>query len=109
MKFLLAIAPTLKNARDTFVDAGEAAFGGQPPSLQNTLATFVRGALSLLGLIFVSLIIYAGFLWMTAGGDDKQVGKAKDTIQQAAIGLAITLSAYAITNFVVNQLGTALK
>lgn len=105
MKLLLAIAPTIKNARDTFIDAGEAAFGGQPPSLQNTLATFVRGALSLLGLIFVSLIIYAGFLWMTAGGDDKQVGKAKDIIKQAIIGLVITLTAYTITGFVVDKLG----
>lgn len=98
-------APTLQDARGIFVDAGEVAFGGQPPSLPTTLATIVRGALSLLGLIFISLIVYAGFLWMTAGGDDKRVGKAKDIIQQAIIGLAITLSAYAITNFVVTKLG----
>lgn len=98
-------APTLQDARGAFVDAGEVAFGGQPPSLPTTLATIVRGALSLLGLIFISLIVYAGFLWMTAGGDDKRVGKAKDIIQQAIIGLAITLSAYAITNFVVTKLG----
>lgn len=102
-------APTLKDVRGTFVNAGEVAFGGQPPSLLTTLATFVRAALSLLGLIFVSLVIYAGFLWMTAGGDEKQVGKAKNTIKQAIIGLAITLAAYAITGFVVGKLGAALK
>lgn len=98
-------APSLQDARGTFIEAGTEAFGGQPPSLPTTLATIVRAALSLLGVIFVSLIIYAGFLWMTAGGDDKSVGKAKDIIQQAIIGLAITLSAYAITGFVVGKLG----
>lgn len=98
-------APTLKDARGTFVNAGEVAFGGQPPSLQTTLATIVRAALSLLGLILISLIIYAGYLWMTAGGDEKSVGKAKDIITQAIIGFAITLTAYAITGFVVDKLG----
>ena len=100
-------APTLQDARGTFTDAGEIAFGGQPPSLQATIANIIRAGLGLLGIIFVSLTVYAGFLWMTAQGDDKQVTKAKDIITQAIIGLAITVGAYAITNFVLTSLATA--
>ncbi len=100
-------APTLKDARGTFTDAGEVAFGGQPPSLQATAANLIRSGLGLLGIVFVGLIIYAGVLWMTAGGEDKKVAKAKETIISAVIGLTITVGAYAITNFVISSLVTA--
>lgn len=100
-------APTLKDARGTFVEAGEQAFGGQPPSLQATAANIIRSGLGLLGIVFVGLIIYAGVLWMTAQGEDKEVTKAKNVLTQAIIGLAITVGAYAITNFVITSLATA--
>jgi hypothetical protein len=41
---------------------------------------------------------------MTAGGDDDQVKKAKSFMTNAVIGLIIMLSAYAITEFVVDKL-----
>ena|SRR3989338_8213724 len=67
----------------------------------------INGALTLVGIIFVVLLIYAGFLWMTAAGNEEKVTKAKTLITQAVIGLGITLAAYAITTFVVNALLTA--
>jgi hypothetical protein len=65
------------------------------------VAMIVNIILSLLGIIFLILIIYAGFLWMTAGGNDQQVGKAKSLISSAIIGLIIVVSAYAISYFVI--------
>ena len=59
--------------------------------------TIIRSALGLLGIIFVGLIVYAGFLWMTAGGNDDAISKAKGYIFNAVIGLVIVLSAYMIT------------
>src|SRR5680860_1150612 len=61
-------------------------------------------ALSFLGLIVLSLMIYAGFLWMTSGGDEEKVRKAKDILQSAVIGLVITLSAWAIATFIISRL-----
>lgn len=61
----------------------------------------------LLGALFLVLIIYAGFLWMTAGGESKQVDKAKSILINSTIGLIITLAAYAITNFIFDAI-TAL-
>lgn len=60
--------------------------------------------LSFLALIFIALIIYGGFLWMTARGNDDQVTTAKKTLYQAIIGLVVIISAYVIINIVINIL-----
>jgi len=60
--------------------------------------------LSLLGVIFLVLIIYGGFLWMTAAGNEDRVAKAKKIIQNSIVGLIIVIAAYAITVFIGTQL-----
>lgn len=68
------------------------------------VATVIKAFISLLGIIFVILIIYAGYSWMTAAGDEAKVTKAKDTLQRAVIGLIIIVAAYSITFFVFQSL-----
>lgn len=68
------------------------------------IARIIRIALSFLGILAVALIIYAGFTWMTSGGEEEKVSKAKKILANAVIGLAIILSALAITQFVMNRL-----
>ncbi len=63
-------------------------------------ANFIKAVLAFLGIIFLILILYAGFLWMTAEGSEDRVKKAKGIIQRAVIGLAVVVLAYALTNFV---------
>ena len=60
--------------------------------------------LTLLGVIFLILMVYGGSIWMTAGGKEDRVKKAKDLIQAAIIGLIIVVSAYAISFFVVSKM-----
>ncbi|HBD05733.1 TPA: hypothetical protein DCZ32_04725, partial [Candidatus Uhrbacteria bacterium] len=62
--------------------------------------------LSVLGVIFVVLTVYAGFLWMTAQGSDEKVKKAQKMLSQGVIGIVIIVLAYAISNFVVSKLST---
>lgn len=76
-------------------------------SLSQTVGRYIKVALSLIGTIFVVLTVYAGFLWMTASGNEESVTKAKDIIKMATIGLAITLSAFSITAFVVANIGSS--
>ncbi|HPW44596.1 MAG TPA: hypothetical protein PLX67_02710 [bacterium] len=64
----------------------------------------IGSLLSLVGVIFLILMVYGGITWMTASGNDKSVEKAKGTISRAAIGLIIVILAYAITLFVINRL-----
>ena len=63
------------------------------------IVRLINLALSFLGLVSVILILWGGFKWMTAGGNDEQVGEAKKIIIAAVIGLAIIISAWAITRF----------
>jgi len=66
--------------------------------------TIISAFLSFLGIIFVILVIYGGYLWMTARGNEEQVNKAKDTLQKAIIGLIIILSSYGIWFFLWTEL-----
>lgn len=75
--------------------------------LTTTIGKLIAALLSVLGVIFLLLIIWAGFTWMTAQGDSKKVDKAKDILITSVVGLIILLSAYAISTFVIDQLATA--
>ena len=68
------------------------------------VSDIIKIFLSFLGVIFIVLIIYAGFMWMTAAGNADKVGKAKNTMIAAIIGLAVVLSAYAITDFIIDRM-----
>ncbi|MFH1412602.1 MAG: hypothetical protein ABIG10_01045 [bacterium] len=64
------------------------------------IANIIAVVLSFLGVIFIALMIYGGYLWMTATGNEEQVDKARNLIKAALIGLLIVIAAYAITYFV---------
>ena len=64
----------------------------------------VEAVLALIGVIFLVLMLYAGYHWMTAQGDEKKVDTAKDTITRAIIGLIIVVGAYAIWAFIFSNL-----
>lgn len=68
------------------------------------ITTVIRIALSFVGVIFLVLMIYGGYLWMMARGNEDQVTKAKNLITAAIIGLIIVIAAYAISMLVVGML-----
>jgi len=80
---------------------------GGTTDLKQIVGALISEALGLLGVVLLAILIYAGFLWMTAQGDDTKVKKAKDMIFQAVIGLIIIVAAYAIADFVIVSLGNA--
>jgi len=69
----------------------------------------IYAMLGLLGIIFVVLTIYAGFLWMTAQGNEEQISKAKKMLVNAVIGLVIIMAAWSITAFVLYNLSSAMQ
>ncbi|MFA4941175.1 MAG: pilin [Patescibacteria group bacterium] len=76
-------------------------------SLGSIAAAIIEAFLGLLGIIFLVLIITAGFKWMNAAGNEEKIQEAKETIFRAIIGLIIVVSAYAITYFVFNAMNWA--
>lgn len=73
--------------------------------LLNQIGAIIKVGIALTGVIFLVLMIYAGYTWMTAQGDQKKVTEAKETITRAVIGLVVIALAYGITAFVFNKLG----
>lgn len=65
--------------------------------------SFINTALSFVGIIFMALVVYAGYLWMTARGEEDQVGKARKILISALVGIVIVLGAYAITAIVTTR------
>jgi hypothetical protein len=69
-------------------------------TLSQTVGKVIKVVLGLLGTIFLALTFYAGVLWMTAGGNEDNIEKAKKILSAAVIGLVIVMAAYSITYFV---------
>ncbi|MFA5020740.1 MAG: hypothetical protein WC517_01620 [Patescibacteria group bacterium] len=75
-----------------------------PDTLVMWIGKIIGLIIGFLGVLLVLYVIWAGFIWMTAAGDDKKVQKSKDMLKQAVIGIIIVFAAYAITSFVMSNL-----
>ena len=64
----------------------------------------IRIIYSILGIIFMFVVLYGGFTWMFAGGIADKTQKARSILINGIIGLIIIIAAYAITSFVVQML-----
>ncbi len=71
--------------------------------IRTTGVQIINVILGFLGIICVSLLVYAGFMWMTSGGSDDKIETAKKIIWATVIGLIIILSAWSITTFVLSR------
>lgn len=79
--------------------------GGQT-SLLGIIGLVIKLLLSMTGMFFLGLMLYAGIVWMKSMGSSEDVERAKDIIQSAIIGLIIISAAYAITSFVFTNLAS---
>lgn len=77
------------------------------PSLPATIGGIIRYILSLVGAVFMAYLIYAGWLWLIAAGNEEKLTKAKTIIRGTIIGLIIVLAAYLITTTVINRVISA--
>ncbi len=80
--------------------------GAPEDNIATLIGTITGAVLSVLGIVLFVLLIYAGLLWMTAGGNPERVKKARAILLNSTIGLIITLSAYAIARTVINYVST---
>ncbi|HCC83449.1 TPA: hypothetical protein DEP96_01210 [Candidatus Uhrbacteria bacterium] len=86
-----------------------AAYNNSLPNadILSLIGLLIKALLGILGVIFLILIIYAGILWMTAAGNEDKVKKAQNILKNSVIGLVILITAYAISWFVLAQIGGA--
>jgi len=82
--------------------------GGESGAMYTIVGKVVGIVVGLLGLILAVFIVYGGAMWMTSGGNEEQIKKAKAMIINAIIGLVIVLLAYAISSFIIDKLAGAV-
>lgn len=68
--------------------------------LGTVVGTVAQMFISIFGIIFICYIIYGGYLWMTAGGNEEKITRAKKLIRDGIIGLIIIFSAAGIYLFI---------
>jgi len=74
---------------------------GLESDLPTIIGRIIGAVLGFVGVILLLLMIYAGFLWMTAAGNEERVGKAKKIILSSVVGIIIVMMSYAIASFVI--------
>ena len=102
----LVASAQLSQAQQNSEDVAIAAGITGETDLPTIIGRIINIFLGFLGVVFLVLLIYAGYLWMTSGGDATKVQQAQNTIRNAVIGLIIIASAWAITAFIFSWLAS---
>jgi hypothetical protein len=116
------LMPTIVFAQNASSTGLKSAFGSNSVVQQTASSSYETGndftsmlsdiillILSLIGVVFMAYIIFAGWLWMSAGGNEQKVEKAKGILIQSIIGLIIIIGAYAISYFVIRIFNSQFK
>jgi hypothetical protein len=79
--------------------AGQAGYTDATKTPEDYIGMLLTGLFSILGIIAIALLIYSGFTWMTARGNEAKVTKAKENLVDVIIGLIFIIGSYALTTF----------
>ncbi len=82
--------------------------GGTAKNSGDQVQVIIRNVINILlfliGLVAVLMIVIAGFRFVTSNGDSNIISSARNTILYAIIGIIIAIMAYAIVNFILDNL-----
>lgn len=73
------------------------------------LFIIVNYLLTFVGVIFFLILIYGGYLWMAAQGNEDQVIKAKKITTDAILGIIVIFMARIIVEFILYQIGQSIQ
>ena len=106
----------IDSAKNNLKNAVNWAYTNNTKSVTVTEDTFLIGTMNIIntllyfiGIVFLLLIIYAGYLWMMARGNEEEIKKASKIFREAVTGLIIILLARIITEFILTQAGGAVN
>lgn len=68
--------------------------------VENFIRSIIQVVASLAGLIATGFFVAGGFGYITSSGNPERLEKSKHTLIYAAIGLAIVIAAFVISNIV---------
>ncbi|MFA5155591.1 MAG: pilin [Patescibacteria group bacterium] len=100
---------SLVNSQVGMKQVGQTFGNSTPADIRTIVARIIMVLLGFLATVFIGFIVYAGFRYMTAGGNEEKTTEALQVIRNSIIGLIILLMAWAITRFTVIILGRAVN
>lgn len=78
---------------------------GACADIKGCLENVVKYVLGLAGVLALAAVVYGGFLYITAAGNQERVESGKNAVTYSIIGLVVIGLAYAIVSFVFQALG----
>lgn len=79
--------------------------GSDAATINSMTGLVISIVLGMLGVVFLGFIIYGGFTWMIADGNQDKIKQANKIIMGSIMGLIITLAAYALSRFLIQYWG----
>lgn len=83
------------------------ATGGDVSQIQSFIRSVIQVMVTLAGLVSAAFFVWGGFGYITSSGNPEHLDRSKKTIFYSAIGLAIVLGAFVLSNIVAQLAGTA--
>ncbi|MDD4352125.1 MAG: pilin [Candidatus Gracilibacteria bacterium] len=106
LSFFASTAPALAALKPDPEDCPPNIICDDTTDIQEIASNFINWILGFVGLIAVIMFIYAGFLYLTAGGNDENTGKAKKIMMYTIIGIILIMLAYTIVAALTGALDT---
>lgn len=85
-----------------YVNAYQGASFSRLTSTRDAFGFLTSFALSFIGMVAIMFLIYAGFVYITANGEQAKIDKAKKLIWGTIIGILIVFSVYALIATLLN-------
>lgn len=73
------------------------------------VADLIKTALGFLAIIAVVIVLFGGFKWMTAAGNDDKIDDAKKILSAGVIGLIIILVAWGLTTWLIDTIAGVVR
>jgi len=73
---------------------------GTISNLSEAIIVVTLYLLSLIGLVALLFIVFAGIKYMSSSGNEEQIKSAKNTLYSAVLGLTVALMAYGILSVI---------
>jgi hypothetical protein len=94
---LLVIGMPLLLAPTAFA---QAATGGSVSNVESFIKNIIQVVAGLAGLIATGFFVVGGFGYITSSGNPENLDRSKRTLIYSAIGLAITIGAFVLSNII---------
>jgi hypothetical protein len=107
--FEVGIPGITEKSIDTFLDNNKADANGTNGPILAFIRVAVNVIIGILVLIGVISVVIGGYLYMTAGGNGKQVESAKEMILAALMGIVISLVSVVILNTINRFIGSGAR